>query len=520
MASRFSVDPALGCDLEAAFSAPPGAPCRVTWLPASASFQLAHRGAIFRPSTKYTFHIAAGVRDTNGSVNGLDHNWDMTSAPAPLVLSTSPSDGATDVPVDSPVVVSFNTFMGGKATAAAIQLSPAVPGTRVVPNTRDHGRFLVLPGRLLDPATQYTVTIGTGARDEHLQPLQRAATLSFRTGGLGHTGHALVLAGRPGEAASVILLTGLGALADGEPAPATTVLSAPRCAQPACGAVPNGGPETSYVEATASPDGRRLAVVEHDETVPGAAPDLRLVDLASGADTDVRSGAGHPSWSPDGRWLAYGAPDGIHLLDTATGADRLLPAGDPLAGQPSWSGDGSVLALPVRSASALLHVDLADPGLGIRYPVPDLPGDATRPALSPDGSELAVHRDGAGVEGCWLVQLRGGDPTPRRLGSGLTPVAFADASTLLAVDRASTDSPGLVRIGLRGGDVTRIGAGPAASDLDTVAAAITGGQLAYLLTDATGTTQAYIENADGSNPAPLTNFAPGGLAALAVSFAG
>ncbi len=152
--------------------------------------------------------------------------------------------------------------------------------------------------------------------------------------------------------------------------------------------------------------------------------------------------------------------------------------------------------------------------------MPDLPGDATRPALSTDGSELAVHRDGAGVEGCWLVQLRGGDPTPRRLGPGLTPVAFADASTLLAIDRANADSPGLVRIGVSGGDITRIAAGPAASDLDTVAAAITGGQLAFLLADDAGTAQAYIENADGSNPAALTSFAPGGLAALAVSFAG
>jgi Tol biopolymer transport system component len=520
VASRFGVDPPLGCDLRAAFSALPGAACRITWLPASASFVLVHRGAIFRPSTKYTFHIESGVRDTNGSVNSLDHNWDVTSAPAPLVLSTSPSDGATDVPVDSPVVVSFNDLMDGAATAAAIHLTPAVPGTRVVPNQRDHGRFLVLPGRLLDPATSYTVSIGTGARNEHLQPLQRAAELRFQTGGLSRAGHALVLAGRRGEAASVVLLTGLGALSDGEPAPSTTVLQAPRCAQPACGTVAAGGAETAYLEATAAPDGRRLAVVEHDETVPGTPPDLHIVDLATGIDTDVRQAASHPSWSPDGRWLAYGGVDGIHLLDPDTGADRLLPPGDPLAGQPRWSGDGSVLALPVRAASSLLHVDLADPALGIRYPVPRLPGEATSPALTPDGSQLAVHRDDPGLEGGWVVQLRGGDPTPRRLGPGLTPVAYADPSTLLAVDRATGDTPGLVRIGVRGGDLTRIGSGPAASDLDTVAAAVTGGELAYLLTDANGTTQAYIENADGSNPAPLTSFTPAGLGALAVSFAG
>jgi hypothetical protein len=521
VASRFRVDPRLdGCDLQRAFTAPGGAPCRVTWLPASATFVLEHRGAIFLPSTKYTFRIEPGVRDTNGSVNSLDHHWDVTSAPAPALLATSPSDGATEVPVDSPVVISFNDLMDGGATASSIHLSPAVPGTRVVANRRDHGRFLVLPGRLLDPVTTYAVTIGTGARNEHLQPLQKEASVRFRTGGLGRAEHALVLAGRRGEAASVVLLTGLGALSDGEPAPSTTVLQAPRCAQPSCGAVPRGGAETAYLEATASPDGRRLAVVEHNLTLAGSPPDLHLVDLATGADTDVRTGAGHPSWSQDGRWLAYGTGEGVHILDTVTDGDRLLPPGDALAGRPAWSGDGSVLALPVRAGDGLLRVDLADPVLGIRYPIPGLHEGATNPALNHDGSELAVHRDGTGVEGGWLVRLRGGDPTPRRLGPGLTPVAYADASTLLAVDRAPGDSPGLVRIGVSGGDVTRIATGPAASDLDTIAASISGGQIAYLLADEAGVAQAFIENADGSNPAPLTSFPRGGLEAFAVSFAG
>jgi hypothetical protein len=523
VASRFKVDPPLaGCDLERAFSALRGAPCRVTWLPASATLVLEHPGAIFRPSTKYTFRIEPGVRDTGGSENSLDHHWDVTSAPAPQLLAGSPSDGATDVPVDSPVVISFNDLMDGRATAAAIHLSPAVAGTRVVANRRDHGRFLVLPGRLLDPLTTYTVTVGAGARDEHLQPLQREASVRFRTGGLGRAEHALVLAGRRGEAASLLLLTGLGALADGEPAPATTVLQAPRCAQAACGAVPRGGLETAYLEASSSPDGRRLAVIEHDETVADAPPDLHLVDLATGLDTDVRRGASHPSWSPDGRLLAYGTAQDVHVFEPLVDVDRVLPAGDPLAGPPVWSGDGSVLALPVRAPDARLHVDLADPALGVRYPVPGVPGEATNPALDHDGGELALHSPGGRLaEGGWLLRLRGGDPSPRRLGPGLTPVAYApDGSSLLAVDRAPGDTPGLARIGISGGDVTHLATGPAASDLDTVATAISGGEIAFLLADAASTAQAYIENADGSNPAPLTSFGPGGLEALAVSFAG
>jgi len=522
VAGRFTVDPPLAhCDLERAFTAGPGAPCRITWEPHAAAFVLEHRGAIFQPSTKYTFHIEPGVRDTGGAVNSLDHHWDITTAPAPLVLSTSPADGSTDVPDDSAVVVSFNDLMDGAATSAAIHLSPAVSGTRVVANRLDHGRFVVLPGRLLDPATTYTVTIDRGARNEHLQPLQRAATIAFSTVGLGRSEHALVLAGRRGEAASGVLLTGLGALAAGEPAPAFTVLQAPRCAQPACGAVTAGGSTTAYLEASASPDGHRLAVVERDETVPDAPPVLHIVDLASGLDTSVRTGAAHPSWAPDGRLLAYGTGDAVHLFDATADVDRVLPAGDPLSGSPAWSGDGSVLGLPVRSAAGVAHVDLADPALGVRYPIPGLSGEGDSPALNRDGSELAVHRDGGDqAEGAWLVRLRGGDPTPRRLGAGLTPIAYTDATTLLAAARAPPDPPGLVRIGVRGGDAVRLATGPAASDLATVAVASLGGEIGYLLNDAGGTPEAYIENADGSNPAPLTSFAPDGLAALAVVFAG
>ena len=417
------------------------------------------------------------------------------------------------------MVISFNDHMDAAATAAAIQLSPAVPGTRVVANRKDPGRFLILPGRLLDPATRYTVTVGPGARDEHLQPLLRPATVRFRTGGLIRRGHALVLAGRRGEAASVALLTGLGALAEGEPAPATTVLMAPRCAATACGAVPQGGALTGYLEAAASPDGRRLAVIERDETAAAAPAQLHVVDLASGADTRVADGAAHPSWSPDGRLLAFGDLRGAHVLDPLTGTDLLLPPGDPLAAPPAWSGDGGVVALPVRAADAGLHVDLADPVLGVRYPVPQLRGDATRPALNRDGSELAVHRDGDPGEGTWIVGLRGGTPGPRLLARGMAPITYIDDSTLLAIDRAPQDTPGLVRVGVRGGDVAHLSTGPEPSDLETVAAATPGGQIAYLLPDADGTTQAVIENADGSNPAPLTSFPPAGLEAVAVSFA-
>jgi hypothetical protein len=172
-----------------------------------------------------------------------------------------------------------------------------------------------------------------------------------------------------------------------------------------------------------------------------------------------------------------------------------------------------------HAATGAVHVDLAMPDLVVRYSVPGLSGAVAAPALSPDGSLLAVHRDGDdSVVGTWTVRLRGGDATPRRLGSDLTPVAFADGGTLLAAERPVDGDSGLVRVSIADGGRDRLGNQPLASDLSSAVVAPSGRQVAYLLPDADGVRQAAIENVDGSNPAFLTTFPGGGYEAVAVAF--
>lgn len=521
--ARLSVDPPIPhcSDLFAAFTAPPSAPCFVRWAADSQSFQLLHPGALFAPDTQYTFLISPGIESTGGSVNSLDHRWKLRTAAAPRVTSISPDQGARNVTIDTTPVVTFSAPMDAAATAAAIRLSPEVPGTRIVRNAEAHGRFVVLPGRLLQPRTEYTLSVGPPATDEHGAALgsQGALTVRFTTGGLGTAAHTLVLARRPGEPPSQVLLGGLGALQPGEPAPAATVLSSPLCGDAAgCGAVPPGAPTLAYLEGTVSPDGRALAVVQRDRTTADAAPELHLVSLLSGDDSLVAAGATHPSWRPDGRLLAYAGQGGVHVLDRTTARDTLLPPGDPLAGAPAWSADGSTLALPVQAPDGTGHIDLADPALDLRYPAPGA-GDVGSPALSPDGGVLAVYREGAPrVAGTWLIRLRSSDPRPSLLGGDLVPVAWTDAGTLLA--REYSGDPGLVRVDTGSGDRFRLHAGPPGPDLGSAVASPGGHQVAYLATGPDGSVQALIENADGSNPAPLTAFAPGDLEAASVSFGG
>jgi hypothetical protein len=232
---RFSVNrPIPSCNLDAAFSAGPLAPCRIVWLAGDTEFTLLHPRAILEPSTTYTFTLAGGITDPNGVVNSVDHHWQITTGQAPVIRSIEPADGATHVPVDTPISVSFSTSMSAAATEAAIQLSPTVPGTRVVRNSVDPSRFVVLPGGLLQSGVTYTLSIAATAADSHQQPLVAGESATFTTGGLSPGPHAVVLARAAGEdGATTVMFSPLVPAQAGEPISSEAVLVAPRCQDPA-----------------------------------------------------------------------------------------------------------------------------------------------------------------------------------------------------------------------------------------------------------------------------------------------
>lgn len=523
---RFRIEPGLSCDLVAAFTASADAPCRVLWSADATSFTLLHTGALFQPELKYKVHLDPGVRDLGGAANSLDHTWELTVASAPVVRTTSPGDGATAVPLDSPLSVTFSSPMSVTPTVASIQLTPAVPGTRVVVNSLDHSRFVILPGRLLTEGGRYSVTVGATAADEHGQPMAAPAVVRFTAGGAGGGGHALVLARARGQLPSVLILARGGPDQVGEPTGAVTLLTAPRCLVITCSAV--GEPTVAYLEAALSPAGDRLAVVERD--LQGAALDrLVLLDIVTLRETTLATGAAHPSWSPDGGTLAFGVGNAVELANLGTGTQRLLPAGDPLDAPPVWSADGTSMALQVRPQGQPPHVELADPVLQARYPVPGLGPGSSSPALSPSGDRLAVRVDPpagavaatgtAATPGTWVVRVRDGS-APQLLSSTLTPLAWADPGTLLGVDRGPAVSS-LARVTVAGGDTVALATGPRDSDLSTVVADPAARRVSFLQPDATGRLQAWAVNGDGSNLTQLTSLTSGDdLEAVAVSLGG
>jgi Tol biopolymer transport system component len=152
-----------------------------------------------------------------------------------------------------------------------------------------------------------------------------------------------------------------------------------------------------------SPDGRQIAYVRAEPDKPNVW-NLWLQDLASG-DTRrlTENSAGQPwggSWFPDGRRLAYSHDDQLVILDVATG--RQLTFDSPRQGRslrmPAVSPDGRRIIFQVSRDGAWL-LDVAERSM--RKVLADT--SAEEYTWSPDGKRVAYHSRRSGEWGVWVM---------------------------------------------------------------------------------------------------------------------
>jgi Tol biopolymer transport system component len=246
---------------------------------------------------------------------------------------------------------------------------------------------------------------------------------------------------------------------------------------------------------TWSPDGRRLAFAGYRQgfgiwVVSADGRDLRL--LANGHD---------PVWAPVGSRIAFVGelPDYARALEVvdADNGDRLHVANGQVLSPPTWSPDARALAFvhndPVTGQEALFRVDAG--GGPPQVLVPGQDDELADPAWSPSGTTIAFTDTRRGV--IKAVDADGGVSTA--FGAGTRPVWSPDGSRIASVTDSEIhvmNEDGSGRRQVRDETPARITAGPEWSPDGTT--------LLFASVRNRADHELFVANADGSQEHRLT----------------
>jgi len=139
------------------------------------------------PSTVYTATVTTGVRDLAGNALAAIYTWSFTTGlvpdtTAPMISSTVPADGSTDVSLNGNLSITFSEAMDpltiNTVTVTLMDGNTAITGTVTLVGVT----ATFNPDGPLAPNTTYTATITTGVKDLAGNPLTAEYVWSFTTG--------------------------------------------------------------------------------------------------------------------------------------------------------------------------------------------------------------------------------------------------------------------------------------------------------------------------------------------------
>jgi len=157
-----------------------------------------------------------------------------------------------------------------------------------------------------------------------------------------------------------------------------------------------------HLEPTWSPDGRRIAYTrsEASSVAPPASVNVVGADGSGRRDLTPGSMSVQPDWSPDGRRIAF-----MSVVDVETGKISVMNADGSGARQladtptsdsePRWSPDGRRIAVSAYGGAGNDDVAVIDARTGRFRRLTRAPAYEHSPAWSPDGRRIAYVKDGA-----------------------------------------------------------------------------------------------------------------------------
>jgi dipeptidyl aminopeptidase/acylaminoacyl peptidase len=205
-----------------------------------------------------------------------------------------------------------------------------------------------------------------------------------------------------------------------------------------------------------SPDGKRIAYATTGRTPIDF--DIHVLDVASGADRLVYTGSWGffvASWRPDGGALLLSETRGedgndVHLLDLATGSARplLVPAERASHYGFAWKADGSGFYLATDQDHEHAALAFCDAASGDLTFLDTPPYDVEGVSLSRDGRYLAWTTNEEGWSVLHARDLASGAPMgtevplPDGLPRGVLRLAWADAAPVAAIYATGPGLPG------------------------------------------------------------------------------
>lgn len=159
----------------AAFSVEPDVEGALSW---SGSTMIFTPNDPLELETAYRIEVGPGIRDLSGNeIAELPPPFEFQTAGRPTLVATAPADGATDVPLEQPIALTFSRLMDTASVEAELRLRPAFPH-----ELRWSGELLeIVPTEPLRPGLEYQVSLRADATDVAGVALGEPIAVTFRT---------------------------------------------------------------------------------------------------------------------------------------------------------------------------------------------------------------------------------------------------------------------------------------------------------------------------------------------------